>query len=478
MTSYKRRMALKSLAALSTSVLFNNQLRAKTHSDIIVIGAGLSGLSAALILQDEGYKVTVLEADNRVGGRVLSERRVTGSPETGGTAFGSGYARIIDIAQRLGVELIDLNPIMPYFRNRELALDQKIIPMNEWPDHPRNLLPKNMKQLPPNAFFHQFLGKQNPLETNDDWMNPKNFIHDISVHDWLMKEGFNSDFIDLVYNLNITHGHTAKDVSVLMLMFVNAFSSNQNRLGESTSYTAKGGNMSIPEAMANNLNEPVLMNKSVGAISTQSTKAEVICEDGTKYQADHVVCSIPFSVLKNIDITPSIKGPQAEAIQKLRSQKINMLHLVPKSSFWEEDGMSPSMYTDGYAGMVLAERKGSSPEDVTSLTAWLRGSIAEQLDLMSEKEAIRAVLDAIEELRPAAKNQLEPVSYHSWSLNPYSQGDWSYWGPGQISEFGQYVGNPHGQIHFCGEHTAISNRGMEGAMESGERAAFEIMGII
>jgi len=128
--------------------------------------------------------------------------------------------------------------------------------------------------------------------------------------------------------------------------------------------------------------------------------------------------------------------------------------------------------------MVLAERKGSSPEDVTSLTAWLRGNIAEQLDLMSEKEAIRAVLDAIEELRPAAKNQLEPVSYHSWSLNPYSQGDWSYWGPGQISEFGQYVGNPHGQIHFCGEHTAISNRGMEGAMESGERAAFEIMGII
>jgi len=87
-------------------------------------------------------------------------------------------------------------------------------------------------------------------------------------------------------------------------------------------------------------------------------------------------------------------------------------------------------------------------------------------------------MNSIEELRPAAKNKLEAVAYHSWSLNPFSQGDWSYWGPGQITAFGRHIGNRHGQIHFCGEHTAVSNRGMEGAMESGERAAFEIMGII
>ena len=63
---------------------------------------------SAIILQDEGYKVTVLEADNRVGGRVFSQRNIPGNPETGGTAFGSGYARIIDISNRFNIKLNDI----------------------------------------------------------------------------------------------------------------------------------------------------------------------------------------------------------------------------------------------------------------------------------------------------------------------------------------------------------------------------------
>jgi monoamine oxidase len=59
--------------------------------------------------------------------------------------------------------------------------------------------------------------------------------------------------------------------------------------------------------------------------------------------------------------------------------------------------------------------------------------------------------------------------------DPFSRGDWAVWGPGQVTAFARDIARPHGRIHFCGEHTAISNRGMEGAMESGERAALEIL---
>ena len=95
------------MAAGAIASVYPKPVRALNKSDVVVIGAGLSGLYAATILQDEGYNVTVLEADKRVGGRVLSERSVPGNPESGGTSFGPGYARLINTAHRFNVELID-----------------------------------------------------------------------------------------------------------------------------------------------------------------------------------------------------------------------------------------------------------------------------------------------------------------------------------------------------------------------------------
>ena len=469
-----RRTLLKAMG-YAPILSFPNIIRSKASTDVLIIGAGLSGLYAANLLEEEGYKVTVLEADKRVGGRVLTQKEIPGNPETGGTAFGSGYARVIDTANRFGINLIDLKPVIPYFRERTLSLGGEIIPKEEWPSHPRNVLPDEFRNLPPNAFFHTFLGSNNPLSAPQEWMNEDQFIHDISVHEWLNKNGFSDELVDLAYNLNISHGFSAKDVSVLMLMFVNAFAASQSRLGFQTSLVAEGGNIRIAEEMANNLKHEVLLNKEVTSIDLSQDSAKVSCDDGTSFSADRIICSLPFSVLEGISIYPKIMGPQSQAIRSLKSQKINMLHLVPKKPFWENDGMSPNMYTDQLAGMILSQRQASSPEKVDSLTVWLRGPIAERLDRMDQNEAIASVIQSIEDLRPSAKGQLEVAAYHSWFLNPYSKGDWAYWAPGQIKEFGREISKPHHRLHFCGEHTAIANRGMEGALESGERAFFEIL---
>jgi Monoamine oxidase len=90
-------------------VTFPNIIKSKESTEILIIGAGLSGLYAANLLEEEGYKVRILEADKRVGGRVLTQKGIPGYPESGGTAFGSGYARVIDTAHRFGINLIDLS---------------------------------------------------------------------------------------------------------------------------------------------------------------------------------------------------------------------------------------------------------------------------------------------------------------------------------------------------------------------------------
>ncbi|TFG86015.1 MAG: FAD-dependent oxidoreductase, partial [Chromatiales bacterium] len=192
----------------------------------------------------------------------------------------------------------------------------------------------------------------------------------------------------------------------------------------------------------------------------------------------YVISSMPSSVLRRVRIDPLIKGVKGLAVNTLESQQVNLLHILIKEPFWEEDGRNPNIFSNGLAGMVIPERKGKTPREITSLTIWIRGRNATWMDTLDPKDATAAIMEDFYRVRPAAKGKVEPRVYHSWYRDQFSAGDWAVWTPGQVTAFASEVGKPHGRIHFCGEHTAVSNRGMEGAMESGERAAFEILGLV
>ena len=430
-----RRTVLQAMGAASVAMAAPRVLRAQNKSDVLVIGAGLSGLNAALLLQESGLNVQVIEARNRIGGRILSYRTIPGNPEAGGTAFGPGYARLVDAARTHGVELIDITPITPFFFKRELVLDNEFIAADAWAEHPKNPFQGPAKEVMPWAYLPMLLGRDNPLKTTDAWLAPENAKLDISLHEFLQGMGQSDEIIQLAYNTNPNWGTSSHDISTLMVLFAYAFQSLQMQLtagNEVKGYTAKGGNQAIPEAMANALANEVHLNREVTGIRSEDGGAEVHCADGTVYKADRVICSIPCSVLNRIKIDPLIGGLQAKAIHTLESQVINQAHIVPKKPFWEEDGKDPNMYTDSLCGMVVAEHKGARPEDITSLTSWVRGHNAQWLDQIDEKDAIAMVVADIERLRPAAKGQLEVVEYKSWYRDPFSAGDWAVWQPGQV----------------------------------------------
>jgi monoamine oxidase len=476
--SVNRRRVIQAIGAASIAAATPRLLRAQNKSDVIVIGAGLSGLAAALLLEESGASVQVIEGRNRIGGRVQSFRNIPGDPEAGGTAFGPGYARLVDAARTRGVELIDITPVVPFFFDRQLVLDDEFISTDAWPAHAKNPFPKPARAIMPWMYLPMLIGRSNPLETGDAWLAPENAGLDIPLHEYLAQRGQSDATIQLAYNTNPQWGSSSYDVSALMPLSAYAFSSMQRQLaagGKVMGYTAKGGNQAIPEAMAAALKTEVRLDQPVTGIRATRSGSEVHCAGGTIYRADRVVCSVPFSVLKRIRIEPMLTGAQAKAVNTLESQVINQVHFVAKKPFWEEDGMTPNMFTNSLCGMVLAEHKGERPEDITSLTAWIRGHNAAWMDQTDEQQAIAAVIADIERLRPAAKGQLEVLAYKSWYRDPFSSGDWAVWQPGQVSELAAHVATPHGPIHFCGEHTAVSNRGMEGAMESGERVAFEVM---
>lgn len=479
MIRLNRREALMGIGA--AAVLAGCGRRAATDSDVIVIGAGLSGLQAARLMESEGLRVTVLESRNRVGGRVLSYRHVPGSPEAGGTSFGAGYARMMQVAQELEIGLVNLDPIRGFFAERTLALGGQIIAPADWPEHELNVLPEQARQTMPWSYLPMKMGMNNPYPTPSDWLSPEYAHLDVSMRDYLTGEGETDAVVDLCYNANPGWGNNADQVSAAMVLFAMRFGAAQRGFtgpDGGSAYTAVNGNQSIPEAMAASLGSEVQLQRRVTGIRDTGSGVEVECGDGSLHRAARAVCSLPCSLVRNLAIEPALEDMQAEAVHSVDSQVLNQLHLIARRPFWEDDGMAPGMWTDSLAGMILAEHKGATPEEVTSLTSWTRGAPAVAMDRLSDEEASVRIVADIERLRPAAKGQLEVAAYHSWRNDPHAAGDWAVWQPGQVTKYAAHVGRQHGRVHFCGEHTAKANRGMEGALESADRVAFEVLDLI
>jgi monoamine oxidase len=445
--------------------------------DVIVIGAGLSGLHAALTLEAAGVRVLVLEAQQRVGGRVHSMRQLGGTAEAGGTYIGAGYARVIGAAKRHGIELMDVTPVLEFFREQDLALDGEIIRQRDWPSHPANDFPEGDREQLPWNYHRTLTMRANPLEAPGDWLDPRHRPLDVSMYEWLRGLGLSDRAIALAYGLNVSFGRDAHDVSALLLLFRGAFSKRQRALAPSSSlgFTARHGVQLIPEAMAAALAGGVELGNEVAAIELDDRAATVACTNGRRLRARHVIAALPPSVLKRIAIEPRLPAAQAEAVATLPAQPLTQVYLAPRSRFWEQDGYAASVFTDTRAGMVAAARNRDDPSEVTSLTAWITGDHAAALDRMSAADAGRAVIAAIETLRPAARGQLELIGLHSWGADPYARGAWAYFRPGEVTKFAAVLGKPHGRLLFCGEHLATESRGMEGAMESAEHAAEVIL---
>lgn len=445
--------------------------------DVVVIGAGLAGLAAALDLEAAGLRVLVLEAQQRIGGRIHSMRQLGGKTEAGGTYIGAGYARVIAAAERYGVELVDVTPVLEFFREQDLVLGTEIIRQSEWPEHPRNPFPAADKRQMPWNYHRTLAMRDNPLASPAEWLDPKHAALDVPAHEWLRGLGLSDEAIALAYGINVSFGRDARDVSALLLLFRGAFSKTQRELAakDSIGFTARDGVQRIPEALAEALNGGVDLGCEVDAIAVEHDGVRVRCTDGTEIAARHAVAAVPLGVLRRIRIEPALPAEQAAAVAALPSQPITQVYLAPKRSFWESDGYAPSLFTDSRAGMIAAARNGDDPDEVTSLTAWVMGTMAEQLDTLAPADAGRAVIAEIERIRPAAAGQLELLGMHSWGADRYAAGAWAYFRPGDVTRFAGIIGRAHGRLHFCGEHLATDNRGMEGAMESGQRAAAAVL---
>ena len=504
--SLNRRQFVASTAATAAVASLSNTAWTASSGDpdVIVIGAGLSGLEAAVTLEESGLKVRVLEGRKRVGGRVYTLFDLPGHPEVGGNSIANAYGRCLAAAQKYGIEVVNVMPrLMANRAGQELFLGGEHIALKDWPTHRRNPFTADMKKLPPWAWADAMFKQHMPFRDLENWHDAKYAQYDISVHEFLSSHGADDAMIRLGFDTNIAYGTTAHDVSLLQQAFsdnwqnvnrgaVTAFSrtgaANVVPSGPAAAGTPpagappglligafKGGNQNLPIAMAKALKGDLLLNKRVVAINVDDRSAEVICSDGTRYRAKAVVCSMPFSTLRHVAISPLPEPVKNKAIQTLGHIPITQFHIIAKKPFWEMDGLSPSMWTDGPLGLVLAQKFGKTDDEVTSLTVWCRGLNGLYVDRFGAEAGKQLIISEFARLRPASKGLLSVAAVHSWTADPFAAGDWAIFQPGQVRELRAAIATPHQRLFFCGEHTAIGSRGMEGALESAERVSLEVL---
>lgn len=469
--SISRRQTLMGLSSLGAATLIGcgpGGDIGRRDADVIVIGAGLSGLHAALTLEAAGLSVIVLEAANRIGGRMVTLDHLPTAPEAGGQQVGQTYARVRARAAEAGLEFA---PFPPNGYGQVLALGDQLIAAEDWAAHPANGLPEAWRSIPPTRLLFSLAARANPLEDIYAWMDPGAAAHDIAARDWLIAQGANDEALRLTeVALN---ARDLSSYSILNLFRSLAIYAQERGLGGSERLV--GGSQRLPESMAAALSQEVRLNTPVSAIEADASGALVRLEAGGALRSDFLVSSLPFPVLRQLPVDAPFSPRQREAIGQMAYTPIVQLHLEAETPWWEADGLPPEMWTDSPIERVFAQREADGTP-TGMLTCWMDGLGGLAADQITE-EGLQALAQAeFARLRPASEGRVQLRHVQRWTAsNALAGGAYMHYQPGQAPAWGGKISDPAGRLHLAGEHMGELHTGMEAAMEAGERCALQIL---
>lgn len=412
------------------------------HRRVIVIGAGAAGLMAALDLHDADIDVTVLEARDRVGGRIHTVRFPNGRWANAGAEWvNTDHYLVRELAAAYGLSLVPDSGLQASVVSGRLEL----------------LEPEGTEHL-----GEAIAALSNTLtDPEHPWDDPAaRKLDQVSVSDWLDQQGF-SDMVRASFEAFL-RGEFMVEASQLSLAMIAV----QNRLEDNdTAYRFTHGTAVLPEAMAKTLgHERVRLGEPVERIDHTTANVTVTTDKG-QYTADDVIITVPLPVLATIDIEPAI------AIPSIGYGHGGKLMLPFKRAAWRDLADAAEHEDSEHIAELTHNAVFDADFDFVYENAPHQSGPGHVLTAYGTTPVAAQQVEAAFRtwIRNLGEPLAEPISAW-WSQEKESRCTYSAFAPGQLDALYQ-IRQPYGRIHFAGEHTEVVNGFVESALRSGRRVA-------
>jgi monoamine oxidase len=445
---------------------------------VVVLGGGLAGLCAAYNLRARGADPVVLEAADVVGGRVKTIRRPFmngGYAEAGAVRIMDGHAYTLRYVSEFGldsklVEIPDGNKLW-YLSGRRFVTPPAGQP---WPVDGMS----DEERVDPLGAVERYLAPafdQVGDVADPRWPGPypgAAELDRVRIGDYLRRRGATEAWIRFLTALegNLVGGNTAQVVGM------------QKADHSTRTFTLQGGNDQLPLAFGAALGDRVHVGATVVALVNDDAGVTIAFRDRAgrlrQLSADFCVCTIPFPVLRRLHLA-GFDDEKMRAIQEYRLLPAGRVYLQTRTRFWEHDRLGPlgglrMVGTDTRAERIWnTSATQNSPEGM--LQAYMFGDNAEWLRAVPPRRRVKTITTEIERFLPGVTRQVVASYVKVWAEDPLAGGAVAWALPGQLSWILDAARRPAGRTHFAGEHTVARIAWMNGALESGERAAKEIL---
>lgn len=431
------------ITALSSAnkLLANNKKKNFLIKKVTVVGGGIAGLYSAYLLKNSGYDVTIIEAKNRLGGRILThiDEESALTAELGAEWVQENHFTMKSLCKELGIELT------PYPINRDILTGD-------------NLIESNL--VKPNPETREILKRVISLFEK---MSPekKQGLDKLDIYSFLKYQGISEEelyLLDMKYS--ILFGESLRCISAEKAISIFEFYEN----GFPFQYKITNGTDKIVESLKSNLKGiKFIISDPVVSVEDANNSVTIKTKSGKEFSSDVCIFALPFGQLNRIKFSPELPKEHKLALLQLRMSRMTKVSLIYKGIDYvrdklnvQSDGVFQSIYSNGIKNRSI--NKGN-------LTLISTGDRSEVYSKLSTEYIPTFVKQNLENIELLSTLQFEKINVKVWKNEPYIEGATSIYPPGSF-DVKSILKRNHGRVYFAGEHLGKLNGTMEGALLS------------